>query len=240
MQAIIMAAGKGTRLGAFTENTPKCLLRIKGKRLIDINLAVLHRFGIWDITIVTGFQDRKISEAVGEIPGIRLVYNPFYEFTNVLGSYYMGMKYLHDDFLYLHADTICESGIFYDLLRDGGDVVLPVEAGSCDDEAMKVRLDRGKVIEITKQMPPEKALGEFIGIAKIRKNVIETLNNSAEEILRNGNFTSYFEAALQKVIDTGKYDFRIIETSGRFWREIDFPEDYEKAERNISTDLVNF
>ena len=235
-----MAAGKGTRLGTFTENTPKCLLSVRGKRLLDINITVLHKFGIWDITIVTGFQDRKISEAVSGTPGIRLAYNPFYKMTNVLGSYYMGMKYLHDDFLYLHADTICESGIFYDLLRDGGDVVLPVEAGSCDDEAMKVRLDRGKVIEITKQMPPEKALGEFIGIAKIRKNVIETLNNSAEEILRNGNFTSYFEAALQKVIDTGKYDFRIIETSGRFWREIDFPEDYEKAERNISTDLVNF
>ncbi len=240
MQAIIMAAGKGTRLGAFTENTPKCLLRIKGKRLIDINLAVLHRFGIWDITIVTGFQDRKISEAVGEIPGIRLVYNPFYEFTNVLGSYYMGMKYLHDDFLYLHADTICEAGIFCDLLRNDGDVALPVDGGSCDDEAMKVRLEGGRVAEITKQMPGEKAFGEFVGIAKIRKNVIETLNQAAEELLRGRNFSSYFEAALQKVIDTGKYDFRLIETGGRFWREIDFPEDYEKAANNINTDLINF
>ena len=240
MQAIIMAAGKGTRLGNLTENTPKSLLEINGKRLIDINIAVLHRCGIKDITIVTGFQDRKIADAAGSIPGIRLVFNPFYEFTNVLGSYYMGMRYLHDDFLYLHADTICVPEIFRDIIAEEGDVILPVDTGPCDEEAMKVRLEGGKVAEITKQMPPSEAAGEFIGIAKIRKNVIGALNSAAEELLRAKQFSSYFEGALQSVIDTGQYDFRVIETGGRFWREIDFPEDYEKAARNITADLINF
>ena len=240
MQAIIMAAGKGTRLGTLTKNTPKSLLEIKGKKLIDINIAVLHKYGIWDITIVTGFQDKKIAEAVKGIPGIRLVYNPFYEFTNVLGSYYMGMKYLHDDFVYLHADTICEAGIFYDILKSEGDVILPIDKTACDDEAMKIRLESGRVTEITKQMPMERAAGEFIGIARINKRVLETLNPAAEGIMRDKHFNSYFEGALQKVIDTGKYDFRIIETGGRFWREIDFPEDYEKAIKNINADMLNF
>ena len=240
MQAIIMAAGKGSRLGNLTENLPKSLLKINGKRILDINIAMLHRYGIWDITIVTGFQDEKIIEVTKGIPGVTLIYNPFYEFTNVIGSYYMGMKQLHDDFVYLHADTICDTHIFEQLLRSDGDIVLPVDTKPCDDEAMKVRLEDGKIVEITKQMPVEVAAGEFIGIAKIKKNVIEDLNASTIGILRDKLFASYFEGALQRVFDMKKYDVCMIETNGRFWGEVDFLEDYQRAERNISNELVNF
>lgn len=240
MQAIIMAAGKGSRMGNLTANTPKSLLEIKGKRLLDINIAMLHKYGIWDITIVTGYQDIQFIEATNGIPGITLVYNPFYEFTNVIGSYYMGMHNLHDDFVYLHADTICDISIFSELLRSEGDVVLPVDTKPCDDEAMKVRLEKGQIVEITKQMPVEAAAGEFIGIAKFKKKVIEDLNNSTIGVLRDKVFTSYFEGALQRVFDMHKYDIRMIETKGRFWGEVDFLEDYQHAEKNISSDLLNF
>ena len=240
MQAIIMAAGKGNRLGNLTENLPKCLLEIKGKRLLDINIAMLHKYGIWDITIVTGFQDEKLIEATKGIPGITLIYNPFYEFTNVIGSYYMGMKHLYDDFIYMHADTICDLGIFDEILRAGGDIVLPVDSKPCDDEAMKVRLEEGKVVEITKQMSIEVAAGEFIGIAKIKKNVIDDLNNATIRVLRDKIYASYFEGALQRVFDMEKYDIRMIKTNGRFWGEVDFLEDYQRAEKNISSELLDF
>lgn len=240
MQAIVMAAGKGSRLGSLTEDKPKSLLEIKGKTLLDINLSMLHRYGIWDITIVTGFQDEKIMEAAKGIPGISFVYNPFYEFTNVIGSYYMGMKNLHDDFIYLHADTICDTGIFDELLRSDGEIVLPIDTKPCDEEAMKVRTENGKIVEITKQMPTDMATGEFIGIAKIKKNVIDDLNTSTVGVLRDKIFKSYFEGALQRVIEMKKYDVKMIKTGGRFWGEVDFLEDYEKAMENISSTLLSF
>ena len=240
MQAIIMAAGKGSRLGSLTEDLPKSLLKIGGKRILDINIAMLHRYGIWDITVVTGFQDEKMIEATRGIPGITLIYNPFYEFTNVIGSYYMGMKQLHDDFIYLHADTICDIHIFEQLLKSDGDIVLPVDTKPCDDEAMKVRLENDRIVEITKNMPVSAAAGEFIGIAKIKKNVIDDLNASTVSVLRDKQFTSYFEGALQRVFDMKKYDVRTIETNGRFWGEVDFLEDYKRAERNISNELLEF
>ncbi len=238
MQAIIMAAGKGSRLGELTENLPKSLLEIKGKKLLDINIKLLHRYGIWDITIVTGFQDEKFIEATKNIPGISLVYNPFYELTNVIGSYYMGMRYLHDDFIYLHADTLCDVSIFEELLKSEGDIVLPVDTKPCDDEAMKVKLENGKIVEITKEMSCDAAGGEFIGIAKIRKNTIDDLNDSTVKMLRDKDFSSYFEGALQRVFDMKKYDVRMIDTAGRFWGEVDFLEDYKRAENNISKELL--
>lgn len=240
MQAIIMAAGKGSRLGSLSEDLPKSLLEIKGKKLIDINLAMLHKYGIWDITIVTGFKDKKFIDITKGVPGINLIYNPFYEFTNVIGSYYMGMKQLHDDFIYLHADTVCDIGIFDELLRSDGDIVLPVDTKPCDDEAMKVRLENGKIVEITKEMPVEAAAGEFIGIAKIKKNVIDDLNNSAADILREKIFKSYFEGALQRIFDMNKYDVTMIKTSGRFWGEVDFLEDYQRVEKYVCPELLDF
>lgn len=238
MQAIIMAAGKGSRMGSLTADKPKSFIKIKEKTLLDINLNMLHRYGIWDILIVTGFQDEKFIEATKGVPGITLIYNPFYEFTNVIGSYFMGMKQLHDDFIYLHADTICDIHIFDELLKAEGDIILPVDTKPCDEEAMKVRLENGKIIEITKQMPVDKAAGEFIGIAKIRKKVIDDLNASTTGVLRDKCFDFYFEGALQKVFDMKKYNVRMIETAGRFWSEVDFLEDYQRAEKNISEDLL--
>ena len=70
---------------------------------------------------------------------IRLIYNHFYEMGNVLGSFYMGMEALHDDFIFLHADTLCEPEILEKMIQTEGDVILPVEYKACDEEAMKIR-----------------------------------------------------------------------------------------------------
>ncbi|MDF2565867.1 MAG: putative sugar nucleotidyltransferase, partial [Massilibacillus sp.] len=62
MQAIIMAAGKGSRLGEITNGKPKSFLEIKGKKLIEYNIQMLHKYGIHDITIVTGYQSEAFVE----------------------------------------------------------------------------------------------------------------------------------------------------------------------------------
>lgn len=238
MQAIIMAAGKGSRLGNITNKKPKTFLSIKGHNIIEYNLAMLHKYGIWDINIVVGYQADIFFEFLKEIPGISLIYNPFYEFTNVLGSYYMGMGRLHDDTIYMHADTLCDTDIFENLLVADGDVVLPIDGTECDDEAMKVRMQDNRVTEIAKDMNNEDAAGEFIGICKIARKVLPELNEATTELLREKKYSSYFEAALQRVLDEEKFEFAVFNAEGRFWREIDFMEDYEDAVENISDNIL--
>ena len=143
----------------------------------------------------------------------------------------MGMNRLHDDFIYLHADTICDESIFEELIRNEGDIVLPVDTKSCDDEAMKVKVKEGKIVEITKKMDVKEAMGEFIGIAKINKEVINDLNKSTIDVLRDGECASYFEGALQRVFDMKKYSVQMIDTKGRFWVEVDFEEDFARTKR---------
>jgi len=238
MQAIIMAAGKGSRLGELTKDKPKSFLEIKEKKLIEYNIQMLHKYGIKDIIIVVGYRDQDFVEFTKNIPGIKLVYNPFYEMVNVLGSFWMAQNELKDDFIYLHADTICDLSIFEALLSEAGDIVLPIDGRPCDEEAMKVKVETGKVIKITKDMPCDESAGEFIGIAKIKKRVLPDLRAAATQLMREKAFASYFEAAIQRVIDEKKYDIISLGTRGAFWAEVDVKKDYEWAAQMIPESLI--
>lgn len=239
MQAIIMAAGKGSRLGELTGGKPKSFAEIKGKKLIEYNLALLKKYHIDEIIIVTGYQCEAFEELTAGEENIRLVYNPFYEMVNVLGSFYMGMEALHDDFIYLHADTLCEPAIFEKLVRPESDIVLPVEYKLCDDEAMKVRSENGKIVQITKKMDADKAEGEFIGMAAFRKAVIPVLKEKTKQLMKERAFAEYFESAIQRIIDDNEnFSIKAVPTEGAFWAEIDFPEDYEKAAEEIPESLT--
>ena len=63
MKAIILAAGKSSRLYPLTKNTPKCILEINdGISIIDIQITLLNELGINDILVVTGFNSSKIEK----------------------------------------------------------------------------------------------------------------------------------------------------------------------------------
>ncbi|MBR5598260.1 MAG: phosphocholine cytidylyltransferase family protein [Lachnospiraceae bacterium] len=239
MQAIIMAAGKGSRLGKLTEGKPKSFAEIAGKKLIEYNLQLLQYYGIEKIVIVTGYQCEAFEELTKDMDNVCLMYNPFYEMVNVLGSFYMGMEALSDDFVYLHADTLCEPIIFEKMLKLEADVILPVDYKKCDDEAMKVRSKNGKVIEITKQMSLDEAEGEFIGMASFRKEVLPALKAKTKQLLKEKEFTAYFESAIQRLIDEENYDIKTVSTEDAFWAEVDFLEDYERAAANIPESLTS-
>lgn len=238
MQAIIMAAGKGSRLGNLTDNKPKSFMEIKGFKMIEYNISMLHAFGIRDIIIVTGYQSERFDELTEKIDGIKCVYNPFFEMVNVLGSYFMAKDLLHDDFVYLHADTLCAPEIFKALLQEEGDIILPVDYSPCDEEAMKVKVTDGKVVEINKTMDCETSKGEFVGIAKVGRCVINELNSATVDLMKEKAFTSYFEGAVQRVIDKQTFLVKSISTKGYFWSEVDFKEDYQKACALIPDSLV--
>lgn len=238
MQAIIMAAGKGSRLEKMTGGGPKSFVEIKGRKLIEYNLRLLEKYGVDEIILVTGYCCEAFEELLKGRQNIHLVYNPFYEMVNVLGSFYMGMEKLDDDFIFLHADTICEPEIFEKLVHMKGDVILPVEYKICDEEAMKVRSENGKIAQITKQMPVELAEGEFIGMASFRKEVVPALKEKTKELLKEKKFAAYFESAIQRLIDEEHFNIMTVPVGNAFWAEIDFPEDYERAEARIPESLT--
>lgn len=238
MQAIVMAAGKGSRIQELTGGKPKAFLEIRGIPMIDYNIALLHHHNIRDILVVTGYCDEAFTDHLKDIPGIRFTFNPFYEQANVLGSFFIAQQLLAEtDTVYMHADTLCDPGIFIDMLNSAGDMVLPVDFGPCDEEAMKIRRENGRLVEISKEIQCENSEGEFIGIAKITGGTIEPLRQAATRLMRGKSFLSYFEGAIQELIDTTAPDIRTVPTDGRFWGEVDFAEDFERMKAHFPENL---
>ncbi len=238
MQAIIMAAGRGSRLGNLTDDIPKAFLKIRGHRLIDYNVALLHEYGINDIKIVTGYKAELYEELEKTHPGVTCIYNPFYEYCNVLGSFFIAQDKLADeDTIYLHADTLCDTRVFQEMVQGKGDIVMPVDFKPCDSEAMKVTTKDGQVIKISKEITEAESEGEFIGMTKLSGNVMPAIKSASKKLMRCGSLKSYFEGAIQEVINSGSYSVPAIQTNNRFWGEVDFVEDYQYVQDNLPDTL---
>ena len=85
MQAIILAAGMGKRLGEYTHDNTKCMLEVNGIKLIDRALSTLHEINVSRVIIVVGYKGQNVKDYVGtDYQGIPIVYvdNPVYDKTN--------------------------------------------------------------------------------------------------------------------------------------------------------------
>lgn len=234
MIAVIMAAGKGSRLGEYTIDLPKSLLPLNktGKTLLDYNLQILDELGIEKIIIVTGFNSEHIEEHTKANDKIEIIYNPFWDSCNVLGSLYMALDQIKDDFLFLHADTLADLKIWRMLVNTKGEMILPYERKKCGEEEMKVVLDKNdKLLDITKEVSPEKSQGEFLGIAKFSKNTVNFFKHKAEELFKKGSLNQYMEVVVQEAIKNESIDIRAMDILDNKFVEVDFEEDYLKAKQ---------
>lgn len=241
MIGLILAAGKGSRLGNRTEETPKSLLPLnEGETLLDYNIKVLKKLKVSKILIVTGFESDKIEQHILKYENVEIIYNPFWNHCNVLGSLYIAFPYLkqaNEDFLFLHADTIVEMNVWENLSEHNNDIVLPFKRKACGEEEMKVKLNNyGNIILINKEMLPPEADGEFLGIAKFSNSVINYMMEIAHTLFKSGNLNFYMEAIVQKAIDSGRIVTTFDIKDSKFI-EVDFEEDYFKLLSFIN-DLV--
>ena len=95
-RAIIMAAGKGERMHPLTEKTPKPLIRVSGKRMIDTVIEALHANGIYEIYVVVGYRKEQFEPLKEEFPGVKLIENPYYDTCNNISSLYAAREHLKD------------------------------------------------------------------------------------------------------------------------------------------------
>ena len=234
MKAVILAAGKGSRLGELTKETPKCLLPLGKSTLLGQTLKHLSSARITDLIVVTGFCHTKVRDFIeSNWKGkAEFVYNPRFDSTNVLYSLFLSLPLIgHDDFIFIHADTVFSLEVLEKLFVRSRDsqMVFAVDFHSCGEEEMKVRVQDNKIIEVTKQMAASDSDGEFLGVAWVSARQIENLKKHTETILDEGLFDAFFEASVQRMITYENLEVEVADVSGLPWCEVDFPEDYEVA-----------
>lgn len=122
MQAIILAAGMGKRLGEYTHDNTKCMLEVNGVRLIDRALAALKEVEVTKVVLVVGYKGQNVKDYVGnEYQGIPIefVENPIFDKTNNIYSLYLAKDYMTaEDTLLLESDIIFSPSVIKKLVDD--------------------------------------------------------------------------------------------------------------------------
>ena len=150
-RAIIMAAGKGTRLKKLTETVPKPLVSVRGTTFIENIINVLHQNGIYEIYIVTGYKQEQFQRLPIQYPGITLIYNPYYETCNNISSLYVARDYLKDVVILDGDQWISNSAILTPTFKKSGYVATwqKEESKECilevmNDEVISCKRNGGK------------------------------------------------------------------------------------------------
>jgi len=236
MKAVILAAGMGKRLGELTKDIPKALIGVGSRPLLNHTLDNIIKVGIKDVVIITGHMASKLKKLVSSLPNLNLdityIHNEKYEVTNNIYSVFLAKEKLENhNFILINSDVLFHPNILKNLINSekrGAVLLIDFEA-KLGEEEMKVRVSDGRIIEISKKISPKNADGEYIGIAKIDKEVSQDFFSAVEETLKIDGDKVFYEAAFQRMIDKGGI-VSAESTKGLPWIEVDTPDDLEKAE----------
>ena len=234
MRGVILAAGKGSRLNGTAGDKPKCLVEVGGITLIERQIRTLRGAGIDDIVVVTGCQAERVRAACG--PDVTYVDNSRFAETNSLYSLWTARALLYKGFVVLNCDVLFHPALLDDLLATHHDAALLMayrQPGQppYGEEEMKVRVEAGRVVEMSKTMDPAEADGENLGIVKFGPASAPLLVDILDRLVTAGGTRDWAPKAFAAFAQ--ERPLYALGTNGRPWIEIDFPEDYRRALREI-------
>jgi choline kinase len=234
MKAVILAAGIASRLRPLTNNTPKCLLKVGDKIILEHTLENLIANNIFDVIIVTGYLENLVRSFVKErFPklNITFIYNELYASTNNIYSLWLAKDELLDnDMLLMDSDIIFDKRIISELINSGYDNCLALKRHAVGAEEIKVKVDeKGRILEISKEVILSEAVGESIGIELFKgSSLIELFKIIDRKIIIENKVNIFYEAAFQDMIKNNGNIFTV-DITQYYCTEIDTASDLENA-----------
>jgi 2-aminoethylphosphonate-pyruvate transaminase len=233
--AILLAAGRGTRLGNITENCPKQLLVINGRPLIEYAIAFLKEIGVSEIVVCGGhFFDDVKRTVFGIDRRIKVYRNSDLDKNSLYALDYFpgGLK---DSFLLMNTDHIYRkeiAGKIKSQLRDSIVAFTDYDRELFDDDMKVMTTDDGRfVVNISKQLSQFNR--GYVGITYCPKNKIEIYKKAIEKTKERFGDKAVVENVLQVLADGGE-EVVVGDISGSTWHEIDFPDELERAKKEIA------
>ena len=233
MKAIILAAGKGTRLNG-QDLKPKCLFEVGGQTLLARQVEALREAGINEIVIVLGFEAERIRSLYEHTA--LFVINSRFEDTSSLYSLWLAREHLRDGFVVLNCDVLFHPQLLTRLLSSPFEDALLIDLvdknnNHLGDEEMKIKLKDGLVVDISKDMDPAEADGENVGIVKFSAEGASRLVEEMDVLIASGRLREWAPRAF--LAFARRFPLHAISTAEYPWIEIDFPEDYRRAKEEV-------
>lgn len=245
---LILAAGRGSRLGTLTEKCPKCMVEIDGQSILSRLLDSCSKLGLQDIFIVTGY---KKDSFIGL--NIEQIYNPYWSSTNMVASLDCALDLISNekDTLVCYSDIIFESHILKTMINLTSNLTVASNTKWLDlwsqrmenplnDVETFIHNSERKLLEIGKKTSSvESIMGQFMGLVQIPKDHASDL----KEHLRNFKIQvpnwekAYFTDFLQFIIDNGGHIQ--VEPFDGGWLEIDTTEDLSIYQKLLKSNQLD-
>ena len=243
MKAIILAAGMASRLRPLTDNTPKCLLNVGNRPLLQRSMDAIIKSGVKDFVIVTGYLHEMIEEFAkkqySNSINVKFIHNSVFDSTNNIYSLWLARPEVDgEDFLLLDSDLLYDPQIVTKVLECNSKNVLTLIKHDLGEEEMKVVTDtNGSIKEISKTCSPAAAAGESLGIEKIGKEYSAALYKELEGMMNAEHLENkFYELAFERLIPKG-FTYSVLDVTEYFSCELDTVEDFENAKQKIPAEL---
>ncbi|MCF6263207.1 MAG: phosphocholine cytidylyltransferase family protein [Xanthomonadales bacterium] len=241
--AIILAAGRGSRLGELSASSPKCLTVIAGKSILEWSALSLKQAGIENIHIVSGYQTEKVRAEAAAL-NINEVNNPDWQSTDMVYSLMLAVKHLKlEKFVVVYGDILFHPQHVINLIKSTNDIAmsydcdwlnlwkLRFEQPMADAETFKIK--NGKLCEIgMKPNALAEIQGQFMGLMLFRAEGVIKIKQLVEQIGKL-NKKIQLTQLLQQLIQK-KQPIEIIAVQGR-WCEIDTETDLHAYNQKLNT-----
>lgn len=241
MQAIILAAGMGKRLGALTEHNTKCMITVNGITLIDRMLSQLSLLDLSRVIIVVGYEREKLITFIGnKYPSLNITYieNPIYDKTNNIYSLALTKEYLvEEDTLLLESDLIFDHSLLELILTNSYPNLALVSKYEAWMDGTMVTIDSDNNIEtfVPKRFFRYDDIDSYyktVNIYKFSKVFLESYYVPFLEAYSKamGN-NEYYEQVLRVITQLDKSELKALPLPNReHWYEIDDIQDLDIAE----------
>ena len=240
MQAVILAAGMGKRLGEYTKNNTKCMVSVNGTPLIDRVLSQLSELTLNRVVIVVGYEGQKLMDYLGyEQYGLNIEYvnNPVYDKTNNIYSLALAKdKLQEDDTLLIESDLIFDDGMFRMLLDNPHPNLALVAKYEpwMDGTMVRIDSDNNIVNFVPKAAFKYEEANSYYKTVNIYKFSKEFLRNKYVPFLDAytkavGN-NEYYENVLRIISFLNSHDLKALPITNEKWYEIDDKQDLDIAE----------
>lgn len=251
MKAIILAAGKGTRLNSLTQHNPKCLVSLFGKTILKHQLDTFQKCGIRDISVVRGYKGDMIN-----FQNVHYFDNPKFASTNMVETLFCAKEKFNDSVIVSYGDIIFESTVLEKLINSVHDVSIVIDKhwktywekrfeNPLDDaESLSIDIDNNISSIGQKITNVDDICGQYIGLMKFQGKAITNILSMYEQLYEQyakqnkiSEFQNwYMTDFLQYYINSG---FKIKPVSiDNGWLELDTVEDYNLYNELYKTDTL--
>ncbi|MBL7068246.1 MAG: phosphocholine cytidylyltransferase family protein [Candidatus Omnitrophica bacterium] len=243
MKAIILAAGRGSRLSKFTQDKPKCLNSIGRKSILERQIETLKSSGVDEIVAVSGYRAQML-----EGYGIRTVHNPEWEKTNMVKSLLCAGNEFNEPVIVSYSDIIYDRDIVSNLVRKKRDAVVVYDLewkrlwearfGDPLKDAESFKIDQdGLIKDIGRKVDNiEDIEGQYIGLMRFSAKALSWIVRLAQKAGRKVLNKMYMTTLLHRLIREGYPIYGMPIEGG--WCEVDTERDLELANQLYNDGLL--